>query len=192
MSLSAVYSKYDLDPAKVRRFRRRWQAFQSEKLANAHKMILAFDPGSVNFAWAVMDRDGNVVDSGMLPVRMQNVDPESLLGCAAVLMGFLYEWKGKVDVIVWERYQTRGAGSKNNETVNLTIGMLVALALQNGMVLGSAVMPATWKNWWARKDGEKGTWYDFFAEAIPGSKAKTVHRKDAAGIGVWFLSSKAA
>lgn len=158
-----------------------------------HRHVLAMDPGSKNFAWAVVSREtGMPLKTGMLPVDLNRIDTIDIQGSVQVLAGMLGDNRDLCDTVVWERYQTRGKASINNESVNLVIGAMASAAVAMDYRLGSAVMPSYWKGWWHRTmpDAGKDPWLDFFSEAVPGAKAKTVHMKDACGIGYWFVKTE--
>ena len=155
--------------------------------------VLAMDPGSKNFAWAVIDRKtGMPVKTGMLEVDLGKIDVIDLQGSMQVIAGMLGDLQHECDTVVWERYQTRGKASMNNESVNLVIGGMVSMAMTMGYKLGNAVMPSYWKGWWHRtfKDEGKDPWIPFFTKAVPGPKTKTVHMRDACGIGYWFVKTE--
>lgn len=153
-------------------------------------MILSIDPGSANFAWSLVDHR-RIIDNGMTQVRASDITAEVITATSSVIFGLVTDAvKRGAKRVIWERYQTRGSASKNNETVNLVIGQLASLALSAGLELLDPVPPPLWKGWWNRLKLGKDPWYAALSEAVPGSQAKTVHMKDAIGIGYWALAQE--
>lgn len=155
--------------------------------------LLALDPGSRNFAWALVDSTRGLVDHGMLPVELRSIKAAEIRDFTYIVNEFLHQKRDQADQIIWERYQTRSRASLNNETINVAIGLLGSQALQHGLEIQDPVMPATWKNAYNRSTDEsrpasKDPWIEMFEPLIPGPKTRMVHRRDAAGLGWWCLS----
>ena len=113
------------------------------------KIILVFDPGTVNFGWAALKIVRGIpvpLECGMLkPCIKDLVAPTQddtaaySLAVAALLERF------NPTVLICERYSTRIRGT-TGEAVNLMLGVASLMFLQNyakGVI--SLVMPMTWK-----------------------------------------------
>lgn len=152
--------------------------------------ILALDPGTKNFAWSFIRLTGRTVSvpaSGMFPKDVLNaVSVDVLDDWTTVFLGMLGKLPERPDAVVWERYQTRKVGSKNNETINLGLGVVHACCMRDGLKVLDPVMPATWKNAWNRAFGtsKEAPWQDY-AKGLLGRS--TVHQRDSVGLGVYTI-----
>lgn len=156
---------------------------RTRKIKQYHPSILTCDPGSVNWAWAVMPGDnpnGNVSESGMLP-RLQEFTAEEITAWNAISYDLMWGLRGKVEMFFFERYHIRGSGSKNNEVINILIGCMINHALSIGMKLGEFARPTDWKSALKRAGAD---WHLLYPD-LP-----TEHTRDAAGLGLYNVEKR--
>lgn len=158
--------------------------------------LLALDPGTTNFAWSLIRLTGkavSVLETGMFPKDvLREVTTDSLDDWTVVFFGLLGKLSARPDFVVWERYQTRKTGSKNNETINLGLGIVHACCVREGLIVLDPTMPATWKNAWNKAHGtnKQAPWQEI-ARALCSGKT-TVHQRDSIGLGIHTLSKLAS
>jgi hypothetical protein len=151
--------------------------------------LLALDPGTTNFGWAIVRLDGkkpSVEKCGMLPITVKELRgnlKEEVLLFAKPFTKLLKEVK--VDGIVCERYIARRMG-KTIESVNIMIG---AIAILSG-VLGVNIYPAmTWKNF-LKRSWQLEKIDDYYSEFENVNRKSGIpdHCIDASLIGIYELT----
>jgi len=134
--------------------------------------VLVFDPGKINFAYALLD-NGKVLHKGW-------IDPPTVVddvGGWRSTVRFFFK-KQKPDIIVVERYQYRGRQSVDSELINCITGLFAGVADELGIPM-KLVMPAAWKPW-TRRQG-------IVLEDL-GDEDDDEHVKDAIAMGLYVLS----
>lgn len=138
-SLPGTYSEFD---------------FSTIRLAKAKKLrVLGIDPGTTNFAYTAVDIRGTQRIKGVKIIKRGVIS-----GTVKLLTGNLHEDSGKFieelrsliseikpDVVVYERYQSRGMKGTTIELVNMMIGMLMVMSWDTKFPI-QGIMPSTWKN----------------------------------------------
>jgi len=148
---------------------------------------MGFDPGVVNHAYAVLD-DREPVATGMLQYPLQSVADDAR---------FINEYiellhKYKPQVVVCERYTFRGRQSVYAELVNLMIGKMSIIIMQELGIPLVLIQSAQWKNFYKVKKlpkvkgVKKGSWGIF-----PNHQKffKVVHQVDAASMCLWYVDN---
>ena len=179
------------------------RAWARRRRKRIDSVVLSFDPGSVNFAWTLLSARGRLLASGMLPVEFRQITAESLVESVYIVTAILHRWKGIAGRVVWERYQIRGSGSKNNETVNLLLGIASMAAVTYGYTISNPVAPSEWKGYWNRaykkvfghNHPKLSPWREYFEHFLPGPKSgknDMTHRRDSCGIACHCLETGCA
>lgn len=145
-------------------------------------IVVGFDPGRENFAWAVWDStDQRVVDFGWIQGHAIG-QPD--LWFIDTILEVLDKYKpGMIGI---ERFAYRKEASVESEPINVMIGKLDLLCRMRGYK-PIHIMPAHWKVKLATKSLVGGS-RDLFKD-IP-KKSWVVHQADAAGIAKYVVERK--
>lgn len=166
------------------------------------KYLLCNDPGTATWSWVIVTvPEGEIVDSGTMPKLMEGVSADNLqwwiFHCEQYFTDIVAKMgaKGRKQAdfhVGFERYQTRGHASVNNEKINLLIGAYLSVAAKYGAAKYHPVMPSSWKTRWnnvGKKAGaDKDPWYALVANASP--LLTSVHRKDAYALSLYLLDKE--
>ncbi len=145
-------------------------------------IVLGFDPGRENFAWAVWDStDQRVVDFGW--IRGHAINEPDLWFIDTILEVLDKYRPGMIGI---ERFAYRKEASVESEPINVMIGKLDLLCRMRGY-RPIHIMPAHWKVRLKVKDLPKSS-RSLFPE-IP-LKSWVVHQADAAGIAKYVVERK--
>ena len=164
--------------------------------------LLCNDPGTATWSWVLVTvPEGKVVDSGTMPKLVEGVSADNLQWWVFHCEQFFSEIAGKIVTkgknqavfhVGFERYQTRGHASVNNEKINLLIGAYLSVAARYGAAKYHPVMPSSWKTRWnnvgKRVGAEKDPWYALVSSASP--LLTSVHRKDAYALSLYLLDKE--
>jgi hypothetical protein len=136
--------------------------------------ILALDPGTANFGYAVVDL--RVLENGKCEATVRTLKTAATMRQEMAEFEF---WLGdicdrwKPQAVAAERYMTRGINGPTVECVNIMIGIVLTV-----LPLPFKIMPAaTWKNCVSRQDVDLKEMYK--------KTMVTPHQVDAALIGVF-------
>lgn len=152
--------------------------------------VLAFDPGKVNFAWAVSSNSRNryvVRDYGMLVSPMRDANISSVLAFSQEITQVIISHP-EVNQIVIERFQTRPRGGKRGgllEYCNLMIGIVLYISAHEFKLDTVAVTASTWKTHMKRHYGDNVM--ENWMWATEKFKKMTEHEADAVGMTAWRL-----
>lgn len=115
------------------------------------RIILSMDPGSVNFAWALLQESSCLLDHDYLTP----VDEEDHFDEFAARFEALLDVT-QPDEVIFERYQFRGAQSTTAEPVNLMLGVIIRICEERG-IPWYRVLASQWKNRYKKplKKGEE-------------------------------------
>lgn len=118
--------------------------------------VLSMDPGTQNFGLTVSKLSGNGYLKKITPLHsrlvintVQGINKNSPVSNLDFLLQEVNRLisEFKPEMVIIERYQSRGFSSSNNEIINLTIGYLLYQLRFNPIVkLGKLLPPSTWKN----------------------------------------------
>jgi Holliday junction resolvasome RuvABC endonuclease subunit len=147
-------------------------------------IVLALDPGKVNFGFAVVRKKPSKKATNLVCGRLgSSIDDIvcKLEDQVAALVRRIEEKidRFKPDIIICERYMTRRVSGMNNELVNLAIGIVLGVAHQRKISI-HLVCAATWKNYMQRAYQN-----NYMGEVLAHSYSD--HASDAIGMSVWYL-----
>lgn len=170
-------------------------------------LVLAFDPGKSDMAWAILRGDGELIDTGMISTPINEFNHLLL---TRKIIAFTKEIEDLFSrhqyfAVAAERYQIRGMGTVGEicEFVNLMLGIVVATARRQEHVPHIDLQPASqWKNWLSVvMHGKSGLIektpdvFGYFQVTKQASKRKVrdvlpiqEHQFDAIGIAAWFVA----
>ena len=150
-------------------------------------IILALDPGKVNFGFAVIRKKASKKATNLVCGRLgSSIDSVTcqLEDQVAALTRRIEEKisRFKPDKIICERYMTRRRSGMNNELVNLAIGVVLEVARRNSVSI-DLVGAATWKNYMQH------TYQNNYMGEVFGHTFSD-HASDALGMGIWYLDKQ--
>lgn len=154
------------------------------------QFILSFDPGKVNFAWALSKNTAKkyvVLKYGMLAHPIQNANIDSIRDFSKEIT-LLIESLPETTHVVIERFQTRPRGGKRGgllEYCNLMIGIVLYISAVCFEHDTHAVTASTWKSHMKRYYGDNVMENWFWATEK--YKTMTEHEADAVGMCAWKL-----
>lgn len=136
-----------------------------------HSMrILGFDPGKINFGYAVLD-DGKLLENGFLR-PMEDLSFDAFDDHVAHLI-----FEHQPDAVIMERFMIRGSrttGAVSAESVNLMIGRLTKICADYN-IPWYLITAAQWKNYIKK-------------HAPPAFPIKNVHQLDACHM-AWYAET---
>ena len=145
------------------------------------KSLLALDPGKVNFGYSVLDwkDDGTyrVRDCGILKHTITELKrglPKSTRKYGKEVSTLVNKYD--IEVIIAERFVSRGLLGSLSEYVNIMLGITSVYAKKDFLL----IIPATWKNRFNKKYPLK----NFYRDSV-----NTKHSIDATLIGVYYINT---
>lgn len=160
------------------------------------KVILAIDPGKINFAFSILSKNKGLIKTGMFKHTIKDFSLKNPLN--KQINSFIKECiknfnKYPIKYVIAERYQIRGkfGGTQGAscESINLMLGIVAYLFRKRSKVY--YITPALWKNYMYKTYDfpNKTSLTEVFGFYGLSKNFSTVpileHQFDAVGIGVW-------
>lgn len=153
--------------------------------------ILSIDPGVQNYAFSLITNEPNIIFSGHLQSPIKSITQENFKSNICLYKKDIRILLKKAnlnkdDIVVIERYQSRGHRTLQIELINIMLGIIIDKLIVESYKKQQVylITPATWKLFIKNKYGTNNM------AKIINKKELSIHIKDTIGLATYIFEKK--